>query len=87
MLRELTRDLRAKSRGTARLAALGGTGEGARPHTCTTLSNVFNLRAQLYARSRGRVRQVGPPLPLMHSSLPGIVRTSKPDSRRRALVL
>jgi len=86
MLRELTRDLRAKSRGTARLAALGGTGEGARPHTSPHFQR-FQSTPALYARSRGRVRQVGPPLPLMHSSLPGIVRTSKPDSRRRALVL
>jgi hypothetical protein len=41
----------------------------------------------IHARNRGRVRQVGPPLPLMQISLPGKVRTSNPDWRRRALVL
>jgi len=40
-----------------------------------------------YSRSRGRVRHVGPPLPLMHSSLPGNVRTSNPAPRSRSFVL
>ena len=40
-----------------------------------------------YTRRTGRVRQVGPPLPLMQSSLPGKVRTSNPAWPRRALVL
>src|SRR5205823_12025178 len=37
-------------------------------------------------RSSGRVRQVGPPLPLMQSSLPGKVRTSNPERRNRSFV-
>ena len=41
----------------------------------------------LHPRNSGRVRQVGPPLPLMQSSLPGKVRTSNPAWRRRAFVL
>jgi hypothetical protein len=36
-----------------------------------------------YARSNGRVRQVGPPAPLMQISDPENVRTSKPASRMR----
>jgi hypothetical protein len=43
--------------------------------------------ATTYVRNKGRVRQVGPPLPLMHSSLPGNVCTSKPARLSRSFVL
>ena len=39
-------------------------------------------RSRLLARKRGRVRQVGPPLPLIQSSEPGKCRTSNPASRK-----
>src|SRR5216684_4421487 len=44
-------------------------------------------RVTRHPRNSERVKQVGPPLPLMQSSLPGKVRTSNPAWRRRAFVL
>jgi hypothetical protein len=69
-------------RGAGRLTLLGGTGEVARSHMVRSYPMVL-----AYPLRSGRVRQVGPPLPLMQSSEAGKVRRSNPAWRRWALVL
>ena len=54
---------------------------------CVTVLTELYAQPNPYFRNKGRVRQVGPPDPLMQISDPANVLTSNPASRNRRFVL